>query len=336
MARTKKKSGLDADPKARALAVIREQFGNESIMDLSGPVEPIDVISSGSIVLDRALGVEGYPRGRLVEVFGPESSGKTTLALHAAAEAQRLGLLVGFVDAEHAIDVGYAEALGVDLGSIHISQPDHGEQAMNIVESMCRTGAYGLVVVDSVAALTPKAELDGEMGDSHVGLQARLMSQAMRKLAGAARSSHTTVFFINQLRMKIGVTWGSPETTSGGTALRYYASQRLDVRRIGGVKDSRSGDDTQFVGNRTRVKVKKNKVAPPFKECEFDITYGVGIDKVAELIEVGVEKKVIDKAGAWLAFEGERFQGRHALAEAIRGNDGLLGRVDAAVRGSLP
>jgi recombination protein RecA len=290
------------------LGAIEKQFGKGAIMKLGNEPVAADVkiIPTGSLGLDIALGIGGLPRGRVVEIYGPESSGKTTLTLHAIAEAQKRGGVAAFIDAEHALDVGYAKKLGVKTDELLVSQPDYGEQALEIADMLVRSNAIDIVVVDSVAALTPRAELEGEMGDSHVGLQARLMSQALRKLTGAISKSQTTVVFINQIRLKIGVMFGSPETTTGGNALKFYASVRLDIRRVGAIKK-----DEQAIGNRTRVKVVKNKMAPPFREVEFDILYGEGISRVGELIDLGVAANVIDKSGAWLSFGGERIgQGR--------------------------
>ena len=290
------------------LGAIEKQFGKGAIMKLGNEPVAADVrtIPTGSLGLDIALGIGGLPRGRVVEIYGPESSGKTTLTLHAIAEAQRRGGVAAFIDAEHALDVGYAKKLGVKTDELLVSQPDYGEQALEIADMLVRSNAIDIVVVDSVAALTPRAELEGEMGDSHVGLQARLMSQALRKLTGAISKSQTTVVFINQIRLKIGVMFGNPETTTGGNALKFYSSVRLDIRRVGAIKK-----DEQAIGNRTRVKVVKNKMAPPFREVEFDILYGEGISRVGELIDLGVAANVIDKSGAWLSFGGERIgQGR--------------------------
>jgi recombination protein RecA len=290
------------------LGAIEKQFGKGAIMKLGHEPVSADVktIPTGSIGLDIALGIGGLPRGRIVEIYGPESSGKTTLTLHAIAEAQRRGGVAAFIDAEHALDVSYAKKLGVKTEELLVSQPDYGEQALEIADMLVRSNAIDIVVIDSVAALTPRAELEGEMGDSHVGLQARLMSQALRKLTGAISKSQTTVIFINQIRLKIGVMFGSPETTTGGNALKFYASIRLDIRRVGAIKK-----DEQAIGNRTRVKVVKNKMAPPFREVEFDVLYGEGISRVGELIDMGVAASVIDKSGAWLSFGGERIgQGR--------------------------
>lgn len=309
--KTEKKSQPKASKRQAVLDVILKEYGKEAVMDLSAGPQKADVISTGSIWLDKALGINGWPRGRIVELFGPEASGKTTLCLHAIAEAQKLGLQTAYIDAEHALDPAYASALGVDLDSVLLSQPECGEEGLNIAETLCRTGQVGLIVVDSVAALTPRAELEGEIGDSHVGLQARMMSQALRKMRGAVRTTSTTVIFINQIRMKIGVMFGSPETTPGGKALKYFASVRADVRRIGSVKES-----TAVSGSRTRVKVLKNKQAPPFKEAEFNIMFGKGVDQGGELLEFGVEAGVIEKSGAWFSFNGERLGQGAAKASA--------------------
>ncbi len=307
-----------------AVSQIERQFGKGSIMRM-GDEEPQRVasISTGALALDLALGVGGVPRGRIIEIFGPESSGKTTLALHIIAEAQRAGGLTAFVDAEHALDPTYAQAIGVDLENLYFSQPDNGEQALEIADTLVRSGALDLVVIDSVAALVPRAEIEGEMGDSHVGLQARLMSQALRKLSGSLSRSGTTAIFINQLREKIGVMFGSPETTPGGRALKFYSSVRLDIRRIGALK---VGNDT--VGNQTRVKVVKNKVAPPFKTVEFDIMYGEGISKEGSLLDIGIEHGVIQKSGAWFAYGEERIgQGRENAKQFLKENDEVRGRI---------
>ncbi len=294
---------------ASALNAIQKQFGAGSIMRLGSDENlhgDVPVIPSGSIGLDIALGVGGYPRGRIIEIYGPESSGKTTLTLHAIAEAQKLGGIAAFIDAEHALDVDYARKLGVNTEDLLISQPNNGEEALEIAETLVRSGAIDLLVIDSVAALTPKNEIDGNMGDSHVGLQARLMSQALRKMTSHINQSKTTVFFINQIRMKIGVMFGNPETTTGGNALKFYASQRIDIRRIGAIK---SGDVVQ--GNRTRAKVVKNKVAPPFRESEFEIMYGAGVNKAGEILDIAVSLGLVDKSGAWYSYQGDRMgQGR--------------------------
>ena len=308
----------------QAISQIERQFGRGSIMKMGEErVLDIPAISSGSLALDLALGIGGVPRGRVVEIYGPESSGKTTLALHIVAEAQAKGGMVAFVDAEHALDVGYARNLGVDVDSLLVSQPDTGEQALDIAEILVRSGAIDVLVIDSVAALVPRAEIEGEMGDQHVGLQARLMSQALRKLTATISKSRTCVIFINQIRMKIGVMFGSPETTTGGNALKFYASQRLDIRRIGAIKE---GD--QVVGNRTRVKVVKNKVAPPFKEAEFDIIYGKGISKEGDILDLGVSIGIVEKTGAWYSYGGERLgQGRENVKKFLAENQDMMDRI---------
>ncbi len=314
---------------AQAVIAIEKQFGKGSIMKLGeeGEAPPVPVVPSGSIGLDLALGVGGYPRGRVVEIFGPESSGKTTLALHAIAEAQRAGGVAAFIDAEHALDVGYARRLGVNVAELLVSQPDTGEQALEIAEQLVRSGACDLLVVDSVAALVPKAEIEGDMGDPQMGLQARLMSQAMRKLTSVVSRNLSTVIFINQIRMKIGVVFGNPETTTGGQALKFYASVRLDIRRIGQLKDGE-----QVVGSRTRVKVVKNKVAPPFREAEFDVRYGVGVDRLAEALDLGVERGLVEKSGAFYALDGERIgQGRERAGEWLREHPAALESLVARV-----
>jgi len=324
----------DRDPvrdKAIDLAVttIEKQFGKGSIMRLGEGMAPpeVQVIPTGSLGLDIALGVGGLPRGRVMEVYGPESSGKTTLALHVVAEAQKLGGICAFVDAEHALDVGYARKLGVRTDDLLVSQPDCGEQALEITEMLVRSGAVDIIVVDSVAALTPRAELEGEMGDSHVGLQARRMSQALRKLTGTISKSNTLVIFINQIRMKIGVMFGNPETTTGGNALKFYASVRLDIRRVGALKD---GD--KVVGNRTRVKVVKNKMAPPFREVEFDILYGEGISHEGDLVDLGAECGAIEKSGAWFGFEGDRIgQGRENAKQYLRDHADVARKIEMKV-----
>jgi recombination protein RecA len=319
---------------AQAVGAIEKQFGKGSIMRLGegGEAPRVDVVSSGSIGLDLAMGVGGYPRGRVVEIFGPESSGKTTLTLHAIAECQRAGGVAAFIDAEHALDVTYARKLGVNLADLLVSQPDTGEQALEIAEQLVRSGAVDLVVVDSVAALVPKAEIEGEMGDSHMGVHARLMSQALRKLTAVVARNNATVIFINQIRMKIGVVFGNPETTTGGHALKFYASVRLDIRRTGQLKDGE-----QVVGSRTRVKVVKNKVAPPFREAEFDIRYGVGIDRLAEAIDLGVERSIVEKSGAYFSFGGERMgQGREKASEWLRQNPAALDAIVQRLGGEAP
>ena len=316
------------------IGAIEKRFGKGAIMSLGDehPEEPLSVIPSGSLALDRAIGVGGYPRGRVIEVFGPESSGKTTLSLHAIAEAQRAGGVAAFVDAEHAFDPGYARAIGVDTSQLLLAQPDSGEQALEIVESLTRSGALDLVVVDSVAALTPQAEIDGDMGDSHMGLQARLMSQALRKLTPTAHKTKTALFFINQLRQKIGVVFGNPETTPGGQALKFYSSLRLDVRRIGQVKASE-----RAVGARTRVKVVKNKCAPPFKDAEFEIRWGSGIDCASELIDRGLELGVIDRSGSFLSFDGAQIgQGRERARDTLLGAHDLAAAIRAQIEAQCP
>jgi recombination protein RecA len=316
-----------------ALAQIEKQFGKGSIMRLGDGevIEDIQVVSTGSLGLDIALGVGGLPRGRVVEIYGPESSGKTTLTLQVAAEMQKVGGICAFIDAEHALDINYAQKLGVNLQDLLISQPDTGEQALEIVDALVRSGSLDLIVIDSVAALTPKAELEGEMGDSLPGLQARLMSQALRKLTGTIKKSNTMVIFINQIRMKIGVMFGSPETTTGGNALKFYASVRLDIRRIGSIKRGE-----EVVGNETKVKVVKNKVAPPFKEAEFDILYGEGISREGEIIDLGVVAKVVEKSGAWYAYNGEKIgQGKDNCREFLRENPALAVEIENKVRASL-
>ena len=315
-----------------ALAQIERQFGKGSVMRLGDePRAPIEVIPTGSVALDIALGVGGLPRGRVVEVYGPESSGKTTLTLHAVANAQKAGGVVAFIDAEHALDPDYAKKLGVDLENLLISQPDTGEQALEITDMLIRSGAVDLIVIDSVAALVPRAEIEGEMGDSHVGLQARLMSQALRKITGALNQSNTTLIFINQLREKVGVMFGSPETTTGGRALKFYASVRLDIRRIETLKDG-----TEAVGNRTRVKVVKNKVASPFKQAEFDIIYGQGISREGGLIDMGVEQGFVRKAGAWYTYEGDQLgQGKENARNFLRDNPELADEIEGKIKEKL-
>jgi recombination protein RecA len=316
-----------------ALAQIERQFGKGAIMRLGDPsVMPgIDVVSTGSLQLDVALGVGGLPRGRVVEIYGPEASGKTTLTLEVIAQMQKAGGSAAFIDAEHALDPQYAAKIGVDVEELLVSQPDTGEQALEICDMIVRSGAVDVVVIDSVAALTPKAELEGDMGDSHVGLQARLMSQALRKLTSNIKRSNTLVIFINQIRMKIGVMFGSPETTSGGNALKFYSSVRLDIRRIGALK---RGDEV--VGNETRVKVVKNKVAPPFKKVEFDILYGEGISREGELIDLGVQHGLVDKSGAWYSYKGDRIgQGRDNVREFLKQNPDIAKEIDGALRDIL-
>ncbi len=326
--RTEKKRALEL-----ALAQIEKQYGKGSIMKLGTAELPTDVahIPTGSLGLDLALGIGGLPRGRVVETFGPESSGKTTLTLHAIGEAQKAGGTAAFIDAEHALDLNYAKKLGVHVDDLLVSQPDTGEQALEIAETLVRSGAIDIIVVDSVAALVPRAEIEGEMGDAHMGLQARLMSQALRKLTAAISKSQTTVVFINQIRMKLGVMFGNPETTTGGNALKFYSSVRLDIRRIESIKDGQ-----EISGNRVRVRVVKNKLAPPFKQAEFDILFSEGISKVGELVDLGVEKHVLDKSGAWYSFGGERLgQGRDAVKEYLKANPAVArdieGRIHQAV-----
>ncbi len=320
-----KTKALDA-----ALAQIERAFGKGSIMRLGkgqGQIE-IETVSTGSLGLDIALGVGGLPRGRIVEIFGPESSGKTTLALHTIAEAQKKGGSCAFIDAEHALDPVYARKLGVNLEDLLISQPDTGEQALEICDTLVRSGAIDVLVIDSVAALTPRAEIEGDMGDMQPGLQARLMSQALRKLTASISRSNTMVIFINQIRMKIGVMYGSPETTTGGNALKFYASVRLDIRRIGAIKDRE-----EIVGNATRVKVVKNKVAPPFKQVEFDIMYGEGVSKLGELLDLGVKGGIVDKSGAWFSYDSQRLgQGRENAKQFLKANPEVADRIEAAIR----
>jgi recombination protein RecA len=315
-----------------ALAQIERAHGKGSVMRLGDEQRmPVDVIPTGSISLDIALGVGGLPRGRVVEIYGPESSGKSTLALHAVAHAQKAGGTAAFIDAEHALDPIYAEAIGVDLGDLLVSQPDTGEQALEIADTLIRSGAIDVVVIDSVAALVPKAEIEGEMGDSHVGLQARLMSQALRKLTGAISQSRTTAIFINQLREKVGVMFGSPETTTGGKALKFYASVRLDVRRIETLKDG-----TEAVGNRTRVKVVKNKVGRPFRQAEFDILYGEGISREGGLIDMGVEQGFVRKSGAWYTYEGDQLgQGKENARKFLKDNPDLADEIEKKIKEKL-
>ncbi|MFI5907346.1 recombinase RecA [Dactylosporangium sp. NPDC051541] len=315
-----------------ALSQIDKQFGKGSVMRLGERVvAPMSVIPTGSIALDVALGIGGLPRGRVIEVFGPESSGKTTVALHAIANAQAQGGIAAFIDAEHALDPDYAKSLGVDTDALLVSQPDTGEQALEIVDMLIRSGALDVIVIDSVAALVPRAEIEGEMGDSHVGLQARLMSQALRKITGALNNSGTTAIFINQLREKIGVMFGSPETTTGGRALKFYASVRLDIRRIESLKDG-----TDVVGNRTRVKVVKNKVASPFKQAEFDIMYGKGISREGSLIDVGVEQAFIRKSGAWYTYDGDQLgQGKENSRKFLRDNPDVAAEIEKKIKEKL-
>jgi recombination protein RecA len=316
-----------------AMTQIEKQFGKGSIMKLGskGAVVPISVISTGAISFDAALGVGGFPRGRVVEIFGPESSGKTTIALQVIAQAQQSGGMAAFVDAEHALDPAYAAKLGVDVDNLLVSQPDYGEQALEIAEALVRSGAIDVLVVDSVAALVPKAELDGEMGDSHVGLQARLMSQALRKLTGIVAKSHTCLVFINQIREKIGVMFGNPETTTGGRALKFYSSVRIDIRRIGAIKD---GD--AVVGSRTRVKIVKNKTAAPFREAEFDMMYGEGISKEGDLLDLAANMNLVEKSGAWFSYKGERVgQGRENAKQFLRENKDIAAKIETEVRKAL-
>ncbi|MBW9093618.1 recombinase RecA [Microbacterium jejuense] len=315
-----------------ALAQIDRQFGKGSVMRLgSDERAPVEVVPTGSIALDVALGIGGLPRGRIIEIYGPESSGKTTLTLHAIANAQRAGGIAAFIDAEHALDPDYAQKLGVDIDALLVSQPDTGEQALEIADMLVRSGAIDLIVIDSVAALVPKAEIEGEMGDSHVGLQARLMSQALRKLTGGLNQTNTTMIFINQLREKIGVFFGSPETTAGGKALKFYASVRLDIRRIETLKDG-----AEAVGNRTRVKVVKNKMAPPFKQAEFDILYGVGISREGSLIDFGVEHGIVKKSGAWYTYDGEQLgQGKENARNFLLKNEDVAADIESKIKVKL-
>jgi recombination protein RecA len=316
-----------------ALGQIEKQFGKGAVMRMGdvSAVRDVESVSTGSLGLDVALGIGGLPRGRVIEIYGPESSGKTTLSLQVIAEAQKLGGTAAFVDAEHALDPGYAEKLGVDVDELLVSQPDTGEQALEITDMLVRSGSIDVVVVDSVAALTPKAEIEGDMGDSHMGLQARLMSQALRKLTGNIKRSNTMVIFINQIRMKIGVMFGNPETTTGGNALKFYASVRMDIRRIGAIK---KGDE--IIGNETRVKVVKNKMAPPFKQAEFQILYGEGISREGEIIDMGVKQGFVDKAGAWYSYNGERIgQGKENVREFLKQNPDIAADIEGKIRAEL-
>ncbi|MBM4170223.1 MAG: recombinase RecA [Ignavibacteria bacterium] len=324
----------DARLQALKIAIdqIEKQHGKGSIMRLSeGPIARVDVISTGSISLDAALGIGGVPRGRVTEVFGPESSGKTTVCLHIIAEAQKTGGMAAFVDTEHALDTAYAKKLGVDTSNLLLSQPEYGEQALEIVETLVRSGALDVIVIDSVAALTPRAEIEGDMGDPSMGVQARLMSQALRKLTAAISKSKTSVIFTNQLRQKIGIMFGNPETTTGGNALKFYASVRLDIRRIEAIKDGQN-----VIGNRTRVKVVKNKVAPPFKEAQFEILYNEGISRMGDLIDVAVDQGIIEKSGSWFSYKQDKIgQGREAVRTFLHGNAPLVKEIDAQVRKKL-
>jgi len=315
-----------------AMVQIERQFGKGSIMKLgSSPIVDVPVIPTGSLALDKALGIGGLPRGRVIEIYGPESSGKTTLALHAVAEAQKQSGIVAFIDAEHALDTSYAKSLGVDCDELLVAQPDTGEQALEIADMLVRSGAIDIIVIDSVAALVPRAEIEGEMGDSHMGLQARLMSQALRKLTGTISKTMTSVIFINQIRMKIGVVFGNPETTTGGNALKFYSSVRLDIRRTGAIKEGQ-----EIVGNRTRVRVVKNKLAPPFTDAEFDIMYGEGISQIGDLLDVGVDAGVIDKSGSWYSFQGERIgQGRLNVIRFLKENVDIHDTVLTKTREAL-
>lgn len=317
---------------AAAIAAIEKNFGKGSIMTMDADnVADVDVISTGSLTVDMALGVGGVPKGRIIEIYGPESSGKTTMTLQLVANCQKQGGTAAFIDAEHALDIVYAQKLGVDLSSLIVSQPDTGEQALEIVDQLVNSGAVDLIIVDSVAALTPKAEIEGEMGDSHMGLQARLMSQALRKITGATKKTNCTVVFINQIRMKIGVMFGSPETTTGGNALKFYASVRMDIRRIGSIK---KGDD--IIGNETKVKVVKNKVAPPFKEAEFEILYGEGVSKMGEIIDLAVKFNIVEKSGAWYAYGGSKIgQGRDNTREYLKQNPAVADEIEAKVRDAM-
>jgi len=307
---------------------IEKTYGKGAIMKLGdGVINKVESISTGSVTLDHALGIGGVPRGRIIEIYGPESSGKTTLCLHVIAEAQKLGGIAAFIDAEHALDANYAKRLGVDVNNLLLSQPDYGEQALEIVDTLVRSNALDVIVIDSVAALVPRSEIEGEMGDAQMGVQARLMSQALRKITGAVSRSKTSVIFTNQLRSKIGVMFGSPETTTGGNALKFYASLRMDIRRIAAIKN---GQD--IVGNRTKVKVVKSKVAPPFKQIEFDIIYNEGISKAGELIDIGVDKEVIKKGGAWFTYREDRFQGREQFRTQLRENEEMMNNLEKDVK----
>ncbi len=325
--RTERLKAIDA-----AIAGVEKQFGKGSIMRLGDKkVDDVAAISTSCLSLDSALGVGGMPRGRVVEIYGPESGGKTTLALHVVAEAQKLGGIAAYVDAEHALDAQYAQKLGVDIDNLFVSQPDSGEQALEIVEALVRSNGIDVLVVDSVAALVPRAELDGDMGDSHMGLQARLMSQALRKLTAVVNRSKTCLIFINQVRDKIGVMFGSPETTTGGRALKFYASIRLDIRRISAIKDGES-----VVGNRTKAKVVKNKVAPPFKDVEFDLMYGEGISRTGDLLDLAVNNKIVEKSGAWFSFQGERLgQGRENVKNMLKNDQEMAARIEVEVRKAI-
>lgn len=324
-------SSKDARLQALKIAIdqIEKQHGKGSIMRLNGgPIAPVDVISTGSISLDAALGIGGVPRGRVIEIFGPESSGKTTICLHILAEAQKAGGMVAFVDTEHALDTAYARKLGVDTNNLLLSQPEYGEQALEIVETLVRSGALDVIVIDSVAALTPRAEIEGEMGDPSMGVHARLMSQALRKLTAAISKSKTSVMFTNQLRQKIGIMFGNPETTTGGNALKFYASVRLDVRRIEAIKDGQN-----VIGNRTRVKVVKNKVAPPFKEAQFDILYNEGISRIGDLIDCAVDNGLIEKSGSWFSYKQDKIgQGRESVKTFLNGNQAIAKEIDKELR----
>ena len=315
-----------------AMSQIERQFGKGSIMKLGGrAIETVPVVRTGSLALDKALGVGGYPRGRVIEIYGPESSGKTTLALHAVAEAQKNGGIAAFIDAEHALDVSYAKRLGVDCDELLVSQPDTGEQALEIADMLVRSGGIDIMVVDSVAALVPRSEIEGDMGDSHMGLQARLMSQALRKLTATIGKTNTTIIFINQIRMKIGVVYGNPETTTGGNALKFYSSMRLEIRRAAPIKEGQ-----EIIGNRTKVKVVKNKLAPPFKNVEFDLMYGEGISRTGDLLDMGVDLDIVDKSGSWYSFGGERIgQGRENVKLFLIDNPDIFEKIEIMVREKL-